>query len=243
MSVPATFFLGAAQAVGIDLLNTGAPQYAIVTAGSKATAGGFLPAVVGQLGGANGGTPVLTPDSVLSLEWHGEQRISDYPVEDGDFSSFNKVKVPYDLRIVATCQGLNYVQEVLSSVTQSLDQALGQVGIAFGQPMSRDAFLKQLDIMLDTVDLYDVVTPDKVYKNVNLVSYSHVKKNDGGATLIVAELAFREARIATAVYGTLASASPSAATPVDNGAQTFAYGTNPASFISGFGATQGGNTF
>lgn len=80
MSVPATFFLGATQALGIDLLNTGAPTYAIVTAGSTATSGGFLAAVAGQIGGVSGGTPVLTPDSVLSLEWHGEERVSDYPV-------------------------------------------------------------------------------------------------------------------------------------------------------------------
>ncbi|HJR11541.1 MAG TPA: hypothetical protein VJ823_09025 [Rhodanobacteraceae bacterium] len=224
MSVPATFFLGATQALGIDLLNTGAPTYAVVTAGTQASQGGFVPSVVGKLGGNKSGNPVLTPDSVLSLEWHGEERISDYPVQNGQFVSYNKVKVPFDLRMVVTCQGLNVVQSALQTVTQSLDQALSNIGLAFGQPMSRDAFLRQLDDMLDSTDLYDVITPDKVYSNVNLVGYNHAKKSDEGGTLIIAELMFREVRESgggvysnVAVLPQLSSNSESAATPVNLG--------------------------
>ncbi|MGN6312848.1 MAG: phage baseplate protein [Rhodanobacteraceae bacterium] len=225
MSVPATFFLGATQTIGIDLLNTGAPTYAVVTAGASANAGGFMPSVSGQLG-SSGVRPVLTPDSVLSLEWHGEERISDYPVQNGQFASYNKVKVPFDLRMVVTCQGLNYMQSALQSVTQTLDQALSNIGLAFGQPMSRDAFLRQLDMMLDSTDLYDVITPDKVYQNVNLVGYNHAKKNDEGGTLIIAELMFREVRESgSAQYSSpsasvgdpITSTSETAATPVNVG--------------------------
>jgi len=224
MSVPATFFLGATQALGVDLLNTGAPTYAVVTAGAQASQGGFVPSVAGKLGGNKSGNPVLTPDSVLSLEWHGEERISDYPVQNGQFVSYNKVKVPFDLRMVMTCQGKNVIQDALQSVTQSLNQALSNIGLAFGQPMSRDAFLRQLDEMLDSTDLYDVVTPDKVYQNVNLVAYNHAKKNDEGGTLIIAELMFREVRelLPTATVTILpgkqiSSNSESAASPVDAG--------------------------
>lgn len=219
MSVPATFFLGASQALGIDLLNTGAPTYAVVTAGAQASQGGFVPSVAGKLGGNKSGNPVLTPDSVLSLEWHGEERISDYPVQNGQFASYNKVKVPFDLRVVMTCQGLNVVQDALQSVTQSLNQALSNIGLAFGQPMSRDAFLQQLDTMLDSTDLYDVVTPDKVYQNVNLVAYNHAKQNDKGGTLIIAELIFREVRESgNAQYSSpIVSTSETAASPVNLG--------------------------
>jgi hypothetical protein len=226
MSVPATFFLGASQALGVDLLNTGAPTYAVVTAGTSANAGGFMASVSGVLGASKSGRPVLTPDSVLSLEWHGEERISDYPVQNGQFVSYNKVKVPFDLRMVMTCQGLNYVQDALKPVTQLLDQALSNVGLAFGQPMGRDAFLRQLDAMLNSTDLYDVITPDKVYSNVNLVAYNHAKKNDEGGTLIIAELMFREVRESgnaqyssptSSVGNILGSSSESAATPVNVG--------------------------
>lgn len=219
MSVPATFFLGATQALEIDLLNTGAPTYAVVTAGAQASQGGFMPAISGKLGGNKSGNPVLTPDSVLSLEWRGEERVSDYPVQQGQFVSYNKVKVPFDLRMVMTCQGLNVVQDALQSVTQSLNQALSNIGLAFGQPMSRDAFLHQLDTMLDSTDLYDVVTPDKVYQNVNLVAYNHAKKSDEGGTLIIAELMFREIRESgRAQYSTpTVSTSETAASPVNLG--------------------------
>jgi len=226
MSVPATFFLGATQAISVDLLATGAPTYAVVSAGTPANQGGFVPSVAGKLGGNKSGNPVLTPNNVYALEWHGEERVSDYPVQNGQFVSYNKVKVPFDMRIVMTCQGLNVVQDALQSVTQSLNQALSNIGLAFGQPMSRDAFLKQLDMMLDSTDLYDVVTPDKVYQNVNLVAYNHAKKNDDGATLIIAELMFREIResgkagYANTSLGNLtqlASNSESAASPVNIG--------------------------
>jgi len=196
----------------------------VVTAGAQASQGGFVPSVVGKLGGNKSGNPVLTPDSVLSLEWHGEERISDYPVQNGQFVSYNKVKVPFDLRMVMTCQGKNVVQNALQSVTQSLNQALSNIGLAFGQPMGRDAFLRQLDEMLASTDLYDVVTPDKVYQNVNLVAYNHAKKNDEGGTLIIAELMFREVRelLPTATVTILpgkqiSSNSESAASPVDAG--------------------------
>jgi hypothetical protein len=224
MSVPATFFLGASQALGVDLLNTGAPTYAVVTAGTSATAGGFMASVSGVLGATSSGRPVLTPDSVLSLEWHGEERISDYPVQNGQFVSYNKVKVPFDLRMVMTCQGLNVVQDALKPVTQLLDQALSNVGLAFGQPMTRDAFLRQLDSMLDSIDLYDVITPDKVYSNVNLVGYNHAKKSDEGGTLIIAELMFREVRellpvgvVSVLPLTQISTNSETAATPVNLG--------------------------
>jgi hypothetical protein len=239
MSVPATFFLGATQALGVDLLNTGAPGYTIVTAASTTTAGGFVASAVGQIGGTSGGKPVITPDSVISLEWHGEERISDYPVQNGQFVSYNKVAVPFDLRMVMTCQGLNYVQSLLQSVTQSLDQALGQLGLAFGQPMSRDSFLRQLDTMLASTDLYDVVTPDKVYQNVNLVGCNHAKKSDEGGTLIIAELLFKEVRetlprevVSSGAISNISSNSQSAASPVNVG--TVSGSTVPADQLAIF---------
>lgn len=92
--------------------------------------------------------------------------------------------------------------------------------------MSREAFLRQLDNMLASTDLYDVITPDKVYQNVNLVGCNHAKKNDEGATLIIAELMFREIRETgraqyskptTSVGAPIASSSPSAASAVNVG--------------------------
>src|SRR5690348_14896318 len=108
MSVPATFFLGATQALGIDLLNTGSPTYAVVTAGTQTSQGGFVPSVAGKLGASKSGTPVLTPDSVLSLEWHGEERISDYPVQNGQFASYNKVKDRKSTRLNSSHPSISY---------------------------------------------------------------------------------------------------------------------------------------
>lgn len=240
MSVPATFFLGATQALGVDLLVTGAPTYAVVTAGTPTSQGGFVASVAGKLGASKNGTPVLTPDSVRSLEWHGEERISDYPVQNGQFASYNKVKVPFDLRMVMTCQGKNIIQDALQSVTQSLGQALSNIGLAFGQPMSRDAFLKQLDMMLDSTDLYDVVTPDKVYQNVNLVGYNHAKKNDDGATLIIAELLFKEVRESVQADYELSPTAAVGTSPLST-STPFASSSETAASPMSFGTTVGGS--
>jgi hypothetical protein len=122
MSVPATFFLGAAQTLGIDFLNPSPDNYAIVTTGTTA--------------------PVITPDNVLSLEYKGEERVSNFPIEAGGFSSFNKVAIPFDLRIVMTCGGRNYLQSALQTVTQTVDAYINSIlGTAYGQPMNREDFL------------------------------------------------------------------------------------------------------
>lgn len=219
MSVPATFFLGAAQTLNIDFLNPSAHSYAIVTSGTTA--------------------PVITPDSVLSMEYKGEQRIADYPIEAGGFASFNKVAMPFDLRMVLTCGGKNYLQSALQTVTQTVDSYINSIlGTAYGQPMNRDDFLTQLEIMLHAIDLYDVVTPDKTYSSVNLVHYSYSKKNDNGAVMIIAELWFQEIRQSVAaIYSTssassITSNSPSAASQVNTGAVTYALGSTSQQAIA-----------
>lgn len=219
MSVPATFFLGAAQALDIDFLNPSANDYAIVTSGST--------------------SPVITPDSVLSLEYKGESRIGDFPIEQGGFSSFNKVDVPFDIRMVMACGGQNYLQSALQTVTQTVDTYVNSVlGTAFGQPMTRADFLAQLKLMRKSLDLYDIVTPDETYMGVNLVHYDYAKKNDNGAVMIIAECWFREIRqTVSASYSTSSntqvnSNSPSAASQVSTGTASPTTGTTAQQAIA-----------
>lgn len=214
MSAIATDILALTSALGVNLLQVGAPLYGVVTSDTAQV--------------------VITPDTVLSVEYRGEQRISDYPVEGGGFSSFNKVAVPFDLRVRMACAGRNYVQ----SVEEVLDQALNSVlGTGFGQKMSRADFLAQLETMLRSLDLYDFVTPDYTYSSVNLVHYDYRKTATEGGVKVIADLYFREVReTVSALYSTgglpnIFSDSPSAANPVNLGSITGTVPTTSQSSI------------
>ncbi len=203
MSVPATLVLEGLDALGVNLLGSPNTQYAIVTTGSS--------------------VPVVTPDTIMRLNYRGEQRISDYPVEQGAFSSYNKVAQPFDLRMTLVCGGRNYYQDA----TQKLDQYLnGLLGTSFGQPMSRADFLQAMEDMLASTALFDVVTPDFTYEKLNLVHFDYSKTSTDGAVQIIADCGFREVReTVTATFTNsgqinITSDSPSAATPVNAGRVT-----------------------
>lgn len=114
------------------------------------------------------GNPIITPDSVLAIEYRGEQKVATHPVENGSFSSYNKVAIPFDLRIRVTCNGQG--------------------------KHSRSDFLAKIQSMLNSTDLYSVSTPDVVYKSVNLEHFDYRRESRGGVSLITAEMWFTEIR-------------------------------------------------
>ena len=184
--------------LGIDVLNPLTSDWHIVANGSSAL--------------------VINPDTVSRFEYRGETRISDYPVEQGAFASYNRVLTPFDIRMTMVCSGLNLVQ-----------QGIRAIGLDIGQqPMQKADFLDTLDYMRETTDLFDIVTPDRVYESVSLTHYDYRRETTNGATMLIVEAWFQEIRVTGSASYT-SSNSPSAATPVSNGSvQTFPYGSNPA---------------
>lgn len=152
------------------------------------------------------GNKVLNPDSFLSFDYRNSSRVSSYPQEQGAFSSYNKVSTPYDVRV---------------RMAIGADQA------------SRTAFLAQCELMLKSIDLFNVVTPEATYINATLDSYDYRRETNNGATMITVDMAFIEVRVtATAQFSSGASSnpfpadqvqSPSAADPISDGqVQAFA---------------------
>lgn len=219
MSALGTLILEAGDLAGINLLNPTVSDYGIVFSGTN--------------------TPVVVPDTFMSLEYRGEQRISDYPIEQGGFASFNKVAVPGDIKIIAVCGGQNYFQSAAQLLDTFLNNALGT---SFGQPMTRDAFIIALQNMLTAMDLYDIVTPDRTYKSYNLIHMSYSKTATKGATQVVAYLGFKEVRenvqaiYSNSLQGVFDSNSPSAALPVNLGTlATVSPSATQSAIISGGG--------
>lgn len=172
---------------GIDILNPRAGDWMILS---------------------NDGSPAIIPDTVARFDYRGESRVSDYPVEQGAFASYNKVATPFDIRMVMVCSGL-----VIPNLLQNVRGAFG-----LGQNMmQKSAFLDTLDYMLATTDLFSIVTPDRTYNSVNLVHYDFKRETTNGATLLIVEAWFRQIRVTGQATYTRASASPSAADPVGLG--------------------------
>lgn len=113
------------------------------------------------------GRPLVIPDTVESLDYRAEARISDYPVENGGFQSYDKVVLPYDARVVMICDGTN---------------------------QDKTSFLLNLERARLSLDTFVVLTPDVVYPNVNIIHYDYRRTRQRGATMIYAEIWLQEIR-------------------------------------------------
>lgn len=142
--------------------------------------------------------PVIEPDTYVDFEFIGDARISDYPVEQGAFANYNKVQVPRHARVKLACAG---------------------------EIMSRGDFLDQLESMKESVDLYDLATPDGLFQSFTLTHYDYLRRSRNGVSMLVAELHFEEVRqTGTASYSAtqngssgVQSNSPSANDPQNLG--------------------------
>ncbi len=110
---------------------------------------------------------IAAADSVLSFEYRQDTKISDYPQEKGAFQSYNKVGTPFDVRVQLT-KG--------------------------GSEADRSAFLAAIEAATASLDLFDVVTPEKVYKSANLQRFDYRRTANSGVGLITVDLWLVEVR-------------------------------------------------
>lgn len=114
------------------------------------------------------GNAIIVADSVVAFEFTNSFRISDYPQEKGAFETYNKVKIPYEARIVFAISG----------------------GVA-----KKQTFIANLELALHSLDTYVVWTPEYQYANANIVDYHERRDAGHGAQLILIEVALEEVRI------------------------------------------------
>ncbi len=133
--------------------------------------------------------PAIVAESVVSFEIRQDYRIVEYPNESGAFESYDKVWIPYIIH---------------------LKLAQGQ------SDLDRQTFLDSLESLADDTNLYDAVTPEKTYTNVNVQHYDYRRQSDNGVSLIVADL-WLEQIIADVSPQFTSVKVPSAANPVSGG--------------------------
>lgn len=140
------------------------------------------------------GASVLEADSVVSFEHSAEFRIADYPVEGGAFESYDKVATPFATR-VAVSKG--------------------------GTVAEREQFLTACQQLLESLDAFNVVTPERTYLNVNVTRIGMTRNATTGAGMTTVEIVLQEIRQAakaaysrtTAPAAEALAAAPAQATP------------------------------
>lgn len=135
------------------------------------------------------GQPVVTAESVIRVEYRQDWDLLDYPLEKGAFESYNKVNSPFDAR----------------------------VRFASGESeQARQALLQSIETIAGTLELYDVITPEKIYQSTNVTHFDYSRTSDRGVCLLQVDVWVIEVRV-VAVAKFSSVKSDAAADPVNDG--------------------------
>ncbi|UMM08414.1 hypothetical protein MKW11_14695 [Gluconobacter frateurii] len=166
---------------------------------------------------------VLSAAHVHGIEYESSYAVSDAPLEDGAFTSYNKVKAPYNARVTLICDGSETGSSgLLSSLTNLISGLTGSAGVSV-----RQDFLSTLESIVADTNLYHVVTPERTYINANIVGYRWRRTSENGLTMLVAEVALQEIR-KTAVSTFTSTAQPQGASALQGGT---VQGTTPSTAV------------
>ncbi len=133
--------------------------------------------------------PVVLADNVVSLDYKQDWTVSDYPLEQGAFESYDKVQLPFECRVRFSCGG---------DVT------------------NRQDFLDSIAAIANTLNLYTIVTPEEIYPSVNITHYDYRRTASNGVGLIVVDVWAIQVRItASTMFQNVQN--PSSASPQNGG--------------------------
>ncbi len=117
--------------------------------------------------------PVIA--STAEFDYAADAPISNYPQERGSFQSYNKIVLPWDVKMRITCSG----------------------GLA-----QRQAFFSTIDALRRSLALYDLVTPERVYVSCNCEHVDYRRNAERGVTMIQSDLWFKQVEVKTAALFT-----------------------------------------
>lgn len=178
------------NAIGIPYVDTDAPELMSQAA---------QPA---QWGIFQNGAPILVAGqpvtggamSVATLSYKQDWLVSDYPLEEGAFASYDKVLVPFDVR-------LRYV------VT--------------GSPSDITDFLNQLATIADPaqqgLSAYDVFMPEQQYTSCSISHYDFTRTVTNGIGMLVVDIWLVQIRIVGTEQGQFNTQQPSGSDPTNLG--------------------------
>jgi len=146
---------------------------------------GILPPTWGIFG--RNGQVIITADTVVSLDFRKDWTVADYPLEQGAFASYDKVENPSETRI----------------------------GFWSGGSLAnRQALLRSIKAVAGNLNLYDVVTPEETFTNMNITHYDY-RRVDAGAGYVSVVVWLQQIRVT--VEAQLSTSEPNGATTTNDG--------------------------
>ena len=119
----------------------------------------------------------MSPSSFLGIEYGADASVVSAPIEQGSYSSFNKVKRPPIIRVLFTLEGWTGFSGSIPNLTNFT-------------LTSRSDMLAALDAMVADAQVYDIETPDTTYEDYDLVRYNY-RTSDRDVTLLTVEAIFQ----------------------------------------------------
>jgi hypothetical protein len=139
------------------------------------------------------GTPILfgtyTGAAVVDVGYHKEFTVATFPVEEGTFASYDKVENPYEAKVTLSIGG-------------SLEARVAAIATIKG--------------LISSTTLVDVVTPEDVFANANLVHVDYDRAAAKGAGMLNLDLWLEEIRVSASAPGSNA-AQPNGTNSVSGG--------------------------
>lgn len=122
-------------------------------------------------GGPSIGSIVPSFASTIDFEFAADSPLSDYTQEQGAFQSYDKVTLPFDVKVKLACGG--------STAT-------------------RQAFINTCLGIRNSLSLFDVVTPEKQFSSVNCHHVDWRRNAQSGVSMIVVDLWFQQLAVTSA---------------------------------------------
>lgn len=122
-----------------------------------------------QWGIFQNGQLIITSESVVGFEFRADWTISDYPLEGGIFESYDKVTIPF-LAKVRFASGSS--AQARSQLLANVDAVAGLSGVPAGGQLP----------------VYDVATPEFIYKGCSISHYDYRRVSNQGVGLIVIDV-------------------------------------------------------
>jgi hypothetical protein len=113
------------------------------------------------------GAPAFDFQSIAGFGYKQDWVIADYPTDDGGFFSYDKVQLPFECHLRITSGGTEE---------------------------ERQALIEEVTAAANTLNLYDIVTPEKVYPSCNVSRINYDRTAERGAGMIVIDVTFQEIR-------------------------------------------------
>jgi hypothetical protein len=106
--------------------------------------------------------------SVIDFEYKQDWSISTYQVEQGGFQSYDKVQMPFDVRMRVA---------------------------AGGSVSNRTSLLTLVQSIANTAALYNVVTPEEVYLSCNVSHFDYKRTSINGLGVLIVDIWLLEVRV------------------------------------------------